>query len=108
MSRRITTETNITDRDMAIEALELADISYTVQGDSIFMSSGDFRNARLDLKTGAISGDSDYGHTSEKFGLLRQHYGEAMVRAEARSNGTTIESRDVDEEGNIVLMWQVG
>lgn len=108
MSRRITTETNITDKAVALEALELAGIEHNVQGDTIYMSSGDFRNARLDLRTGTISGDSDFGHDSEQFGVLRQYYGEALFRAEARKNGTTIEQREVNEEGDVVLMWHVG
>jgi hypothetical protein len=108
MSRRVTTETNITDKAVALEALDLAGIEYRVQGDTVYMSSGDFRNARLDLRSGTISGDDDYGHTSERFGVLRQYYGEAMFRQEAAKSGTTIEQREVNEEGDVVLMWHVG
>lgn len=105
MSRRITTETNMNDKGLAVEALTLAGIEHRVQGDFIYLSSGDFRNSTLNLKTGAITGDSDYGHTESKFGVLRQHYGEAIFRREAINNGTVIDTREVDTEGNVILMW---
>jgi len=108
MSRRIETRTEITDKDLAIDALKAAGISHQVQGNMIHLGSGTYSNATLDLKTGTISGDSDYGHTSAKLGLLRQHYSEAKVKAEYLKNGTIIDSREVNEEGDIVLMWHMG
>jgi type II secretory pathway pseudopilin PulG len=106
MSRRIAQKTEIKDLALAIQALKQAGIAYRVAGSEIYLTSGDFENARIDLKTGTISGDSDFGHSEDKFGELRQHYSEAMVRHEYLKTGTSIDSRITDQEGNIVLGWQ--
>lgn len=108
MSRAITLQTEITDPDLACQALKQAGILYDLAGDQIFLKSGDLRDAVLDLRTGRVQGDSDYGHTSSKFGLLRQYYGEAKARAEHAKNGVHIEQRLVDEEENVILMWSMG
>jgi len=107
MSRRITTRTEITDKELAIEALKSAGISYQVDGDTINLTSGTYTHATLDLQTGTIEGDSDYGHSSRNLGLLRQHYSEAKVKAKYLREGTIIDSREVNSEGDIVLMWHM-
>jgi hypothetical protein len=104
MSRRITNKLNITDRDLAIEALQLANYTYRENGNTLYIDNGALRNARLNLTTGEMSGDSDFGHTEEQFGLLRQYYAEAQVRSECLKSGVTIDERQTDSEGNIVLM----
>jgi len=109
MSRRIKTKTEITNKDLAVQALKQAGIGFEVRGnDSILMTSGELANATIQLKTGTISGDSDFGHTSSKFGLLRQYYSEAQVRYEYQKNGTQIDERTTDKEGNIILQWHMG
>lgn len=105
MSRIIQLQTEMTDLNLATTALESAGIAYTVNGDIIRMLSGDLNNATIDLKSGRISGDSDFKHTSYKFGMLRQHYSEAQVREAYAKEGTQVDERATDTEGNIVLMW---
>jgi hypothetical protein len=109
MSHRVTTETEIKDKVTLTAACKTANISFVDQGhDSIRFTSGGLTNAVLDLKTGRITGDSDYGHTRDGLGALRQHYGEAKYKAECARQGIQIESRTVDREGNIVLMCSMG
>ena len=108
MSRRIETRTEITDKDLAIQALEQADVKYDVSGDYIYLRSGSFNNAQINLRTGVISGDSDFGHTEAKFGVLRQYYTEAKVRDAFLKEGASIESRQVNDDGEIVLTWSMG
>lgn len=107
MSRRITNQLHITDRDLAVEALQLADCSFEQQGNALYITGGILRNAVVNLESGEIVGDSDFGHTAENFGVLRQFYAEAQVRAECLKNGTTILERQVDQEGNIILVAQM-
>lgn len=108
MSRRITTKTSITDKDLAEQALKQAGIQYQDQGTSIRFTSGEMANATLDLTTGTISGDSDFGHTKERLvGLLRQHYSEAQVKREYAKLGAVIDERQIDNQGNVVLMWHM-
>jgi hypothetical protein len=104
MSRRVTTKTEIKDKALAIQALKTADMSYREEGDSLFITSGALANARINLTTGEISGDSDYRHTTESLGALRQFYGEAKYRQECLRQGITIESRTINREGNIELV----
>ena len=109
MSRRITNKVDITERDLAIEALALANYSYLEEGSNLVVTgSGPLRNATVNLRSGEVIGDSDFGHTEEAFGVLRQYYAEAKVRAECLKSGTTIEEREIDSEGNIVLLARTG
>lgn len=109
MSRRITNKVDITERDVAIDALKLADLSFVAKGEhTLVITSGALKNATLDLRTGSVYGDSDFGHTEESFGVLRQYYAEAKLRLECMKNGTTIEERQTDCEGNIILLARTG
>lgn len=105
MSRRITNKLNMTDRGLAVDALHLAGCDFTEEQSLLHITSGTFRHATLNLETGEISGDSDFGHTAAQFGLLRQYYSEAKLRQDCAKNGTSIDEKALDEEGNIVLMW---
>jgi hypothetical protein len=107
MSRRITNQTNITDKAIALHALQMAGIDHQVQGNSIYFKSGALANAVLNLNTGMISGDSDHGHTKESLGMLRQYYSEAVVKSECAKQGVMIDERQTDQEGNIILMWHM-
>lgn len=104
MSRRIENETNMTDKNLAIHALQLAGVSHQVQGNSIYFTSGALADAVLNLTTGIVAGDEDYVNV-ESLGLLRQYYSEAMVKQECAKQGTIIDERQVNSEGEIVLMW---
>jgi hypothetical protein len=108
MSRRITQNTDITNKELAIMALNAAKISFEEQGEILYLKSGAFQNATLNLKTGTISGDSDFGHRKEEFGLLRQHYAEAESRLACQRIGDTIDERSLNAEGDIVLMCHTG
>ena len=108
MSRRIETRTEITDKDLAVQALEQAGIDYSVSGNFIYLKSGDFENARIDLRNGSVVGDSDYaGHSETTFGILRQYYSEAKVRDTYLKEGVTIEGRDLNANGEVVLTWSM-
>jgi uncharacterized protein (DUF1499 family) len=109
MSHRVTTQTDMKNKDYVVQACKSAGISYVEAGkDLIRFTSGGVQNAVLNLRTGEISGDTDYGHTRDKLGALRQAYGEAAYRAECLKQGITVEDRQVDREGNVVLMWSMG
>ncbi len=108
MSHRVTTETQMKDKHLAAAACKAAGVQYTEQGDTFRFTGGKLNNATLDLKTGRITGDTDYGHTTETLGALRQHYGEAMFKQESIKNGVSIESRTVNAAGEIILMWARG
>ncbi len=108
MSHRVTTETEIKDKALLVQACKTTGITFSEQGEQIRFTSGKMANATLDLRTGRITGDSDYGHTSSGLGELRQAYGEAKYKGECARQGIQIESRSVDREGNIVLMCSMG
>ena len=106
MSHRVTTQTEIKDKALAIEAIKAAGFTYAEDNDRLHITSGSMQNATIDLRTGIVSGDTDHRHTKEKLGALRKHYTEAKFRAECLKQGISIESRRVDEHGNIRLMCQ--
>ena len=109
MSHRVTTETQMQDKALAIQACKAAGINAVEQGnDMLRFTSGKLANATLDLRTGRITGDTDYGHTGDSLGAIQQHYGEAKYRQECLKQGISVESRMVDREGNIVLMCAMG
>ncbi len=108
MSHRVTTQTEIKDRGLAIQALKQAGLSYREVGDQLAITSGRMANSTIDLRTGTITGDTDHGHTRETLGMLRQYYGEAKYRAECAKQGISIESRTVNKAGDIVLMCSMG
>lgn len=103
MSHRVTVQTEIKDRALAIEALKAAGIQYREQGEVLYLTGQGFDSSTLNLKTGAISGDTDYGHNAGKLGVLRQHYAEAQFKQESFRQGISIQSRTVDKDGNVVL-----
>lgn len=105
MSHRVTTETEIKDKGLALQALKQAGFSYReVSPDTLTITSGPMTHASLNLTTGTVSGDTDHGHSRDSLGVLKQFYGEAKYRAECLKQGIQIESRQLDKQGNIVLM----
>lgn len=105
MSHRVTVQSEIKDREIAIQALKSSKIEYREAGDTIHMLSGDFNGANINLKTGTItSGDVDhYVGDVAKLGVLRQAYSEAKFRSEAFKQGISVESREVLQNGEIKL-----
>ena len=103
MSRRVTTKTEIKDRALAIQALKDAGMNYSSSGSTLRITSGRLANASINLDTGEISGDSDYGHSLEVLGIFQQAYGETKYKAECTKQGITITSRLVEKNGDIRL-----
>lgn len=104
MSHRVTTETEMKDRELVKAACKQQGVTFNESGDSIHFTGGTLSGATLNLKTGTISGDTDYGHNRQTLGALRQAYGEAKYRFECQKQGIQIESRTVEKNGDIVLI----
>jgi len=97
MSFRVTKQTQITDERLAIEALKIAGMTYTKQGNTLHITSGPLNRATINLSNGEVTGDSDFhGHSGEAFGKLRQQYGEAQGRETALKQGVTISDRQIE------------
>lgn len=103
MSKRITTKTDIKDRGFAITALKNAGLAFEEMGGTMLrITSGDLKNATIDLATGTISGDTDY-HSKPQLGALRKHYSEVKFRHEAAREGVQIKNRIENKDGSITL-----
>lgn len=108
MSHRVTTQTQIKDRALAISALKAAGMAFTEQGSSINITGGPIAGAQIDLSSGMITGDTDRGHrnSNDNLGVLKRHYAEAKIRQELQIQGVTIEERIVEKNGSIRLRCQ--
>jgi hypothetical protein len=102
MSHRITTKTEMKDRGLAEQALTLAGMAFRTQGSNISITGGSLRGANLDLRTGVLSGDTDYhqGHMED----LRRSYAEAKFLQEIALEGQTVEQREVLQNGDVKLL----
>lgn len=107
MSRIITTRTEIKDKALAVLACQQAGVAFRDEGEVLVFTSGSLANSQLNLRTGDIVGDSDFGHSKTSLGMLRQYYSEAKFKAEAQKIGTVIDERTTNKEGEIVLMWHM-
>lgn len=94
MSHRITYESKITDRDLAIAALDSLNMAYHEQDGRLLVTSGSLHQAVIDLSTGKIDSDTDY-HSNEAIDRLKIAYTEASTRREYARTGVTIISREV-------------
>lgn len=104
MSKRITTKTDIKDKGFAATALKNAGLAFEEMSNTMLrITSGDLANATIDLTTGIISGDTDFGHRKEVLGSLRKHYSEVKFRHEAAREGVQIKQRMEQKDGSIVL-----
>jgi hypothetical protein len=104
MSHRITTKTQMNNRDLAINALKMAGLSYQEEGASMLrVTSGDLRNATINLTNGNVVGDTDY-HGRDTLGALRKFYSEAQIRERCLLEGHTVEERQVLQDGRIRLV----
>lgn len=108
MSRRIFTQTTMNDKEVAIAAIALAGYDYTAHRNQIYIESGPLKYATINLTTGRVEGDVDFGHTESSLGVLRQYYSEALFRRDCLKNGTQIDGKEVTEEGDVVLTWHMG
>lgn len=108
MSKRITTQTDIKDKGLAIKALGQLGLAYEEMGStSLRITSGTLGNAVIDLTTGKVSGDTDYGHRRESLGDLRQAYAELKFRADAAKEGVQIKQRFVRQDGKVRLVCRM-
>jgi hypothetical protein len=104
MSHRVTVQSEMTDKSIAIQALTNAKLSYTEQDNVLYVQNGGGRrDFSINLKTGAIVGDSDH-HKASELGLLRQHYAHAKALKELTEQGHQVQNQFTDEQGNIVLL----
>lgn len=105
MSHRVTTKTEITDRELALAAFTAAGVQFKDNGNDQFRVTSGHYTADLNLKTGALSGDSDH-FRGGAFDTLKQHYAEQKYMWELRKAGHSVESRQVEKNGDIVIMYQ--
>jgi len=105
MSHKITTQTSITEKTLALSALKTAGWAHSESGDNIRVTSGPMSGSTINLKNGTVSGDSDHVNKSDdSMGALKRYYGEAKFRKEALMQGIDIENREVEAQtGDIIL-----
>src|SRR5271165_992613 len=106
MSKRITTQTEITDLSICMDAFKSAGVKFGKQTDDKYEVRMGRSVGVLDLRTGQIEGDDMSFHSGD-FDVLKQHYAEQKYMWELRRRGASIHSREVDKEGNIVLQYQI-
>lgn len=108
MSHRVTTQTEIKDKALAIQALKHANMAFQEYNNTLTVSSGPMAGASIDLSTGQVTGDTDRGHKNndDSLGLLKRYYAEAKIRQECAIQGITIEDRIVEKDGRIRLVCQ--
>lgn len=107
MSHRITTETEITDLAVAKQACEAAGWKFTEKDSVLTFMTGPLTRGTLNTKTGTFDGDTDY-HAGGKVNQLKMHYAEALLSNEIRKQGGRIESRKVNQNGEVELLYQIG
>lgn len=94
-----TFKTVMTDRALAVAAFHAAGLDHQANGTLLRFGRGDC-NAVLDLETGLVHCvDSDEALVVR----LRQLYAEAHLRKVCADQGITVETRDEDPNGDIVL-----
>lgn len=105
MSKRVTTDTEIKDRSIALDAFKSCGLHFQETSPTTFEIRAGRSVGMLDLRTGQIVGD-DMSFQKKDFEALKQHYAEEKYVWELRQQGATIHSREVNEQGDIVLMYQ--
>ena len=94
MSHRITYESKITDRDLAISALKSLGASYQDLNGVLTITSGSLNRASIDLANGKINTDSDW-HKKDAISQLKVAYTEADARRDYNRTGVSIVGRQV-------------
>lgn len=103
MSHRVTTKTEIKDKNLAVKAIQNAGMSYRDLGNNqLEITSGKLNRARINLATGEVVGDTDY-HTEETLGMLRQGYAVVKYKEELTKQGAYVNSETTNEDGEIIL-----
>lgn len=89
----------ITDRALALVTLETPGLDHREDGTLLRFGTAESESV-LDLETGLVRcADSD----EALVGRLRQHYAEAHIRAICTDQGITVEAREVEPNGDVVL-----
>lgn len=110
MSHRITTQTQIKDRDVAVATLKTAGYLYEERGSVLRITSGQLKGVYINLQTGLVTGDSDPGyggHKKEDMNLLKGLYAEQKLLKEFANEGIQIQSRE-ETMDEIILHARVG
>jgi hypothetical protein len=106
MSKRVTTQTEITDRSICLDALKSAGLHHKVLTPDTFEIRTAHSTGVLDLRTGQIEGD-DMSFKGGDFDTLKQHYAEQKYMWELTKRGASIHNREIDKEGNIIIQYQI-
>lgn len=105
MSRRIEFTTNLTNADLLVKAFKRLGYKYSNKGPiySIDLPRG---FADINTVTGKVSGDEDFlkKTTLQK---VYQAYSEEEVLEKIYLQGATVESREVDKQGNVIILCRL-
>jgi hypothetical protein len=107
MSKRVTTESTITDRSIAVQAFASCGAHVREHSKTKYEITVGRSTGILDLTTGQIEGDDMSFHDSD-FDTLKQHYAEKSYLWTLQQKGASIHSRNVTSEGDIEIIYQVG
>lgn len=101
MSKRITIKTQFTDKAALQRACNDNDWAFKIQGDRADIDGGPLRGATINLKTGDVTGDTDFHSeaTANAFGMA---YSEALWMNRISETGY-LEGREVLEDGTVRL-----
>jgi len=105
MSHKITINTEITDQAAIERACKDHDWAYEINKDRVSFQGGPLRGATLNMKNGAISGDSDF-HSKAAAVTFGIAYSEALWMNRI-SEGGYLEERVVLADGTIRLTGNV-
>lgn len=111
MSQRVMTETSIDNIELLREAAKAIDVPIKESGDRVdfggrWSGPAQYQGAYgsgIDVKTGQLFYDVEF-FKAEQFDPLKQAYAEAKYKLECMRQGVQIESREVDAQGQVVLM----
>lgn len=106
MSKRVTTQTEITDLSICMDAFKSTGAKFNKRTDDTYEVRMGHSVGVLDLRTGQIEGDDMSFHKAD-FDVLKQHYAEQKYMWELRKRGASIHQREVDKEGNIIIQYQI-
>lgn len=105
MSHKITIKTEITDRAAIERACKTQGWDYRISADRVSFESGPLGRATLNLKTGAVTGDSDF-HSQKAAVAFGVAYSEALWMNRIEEGGY-LEERVVLNDGTIRLTASV-
>jgi hypothetical protein len=97
----------MTDREIVEATAKQQGVDYQITGNTVHFTSGAIRGAVLDLRTGDITGDSDYGHSARTLKGLVQGYSETKIKMELAKQGGYVEQRMMQGD-KVVLVCQIG